>query len=100
MIKLEIEFNGKGEVSEAKFKQLNASEKAFMYELTDIETGLKRYEVFERRVQKEQSRVINGAKREFVEKELYPKSNAFGVWAWCFNDYNKALLTWQQLNTG
>ena len=49
---LELEFEGKGEVSGTTFKQLKKSEKAFMYELTDKETGKKRYEVFAKKVSK------------------------------------------------
>jgi hypothetical protein len=95
---LELEFEGKGEVSGTKFKQLHKSEKAFLYELTDFETGQKRYEVFEKRVSKNCEAIIAGQTVKYEEKELYPKSNCFGVWAWCFNDYEKAIAKFNTLN--
>jgi hypothetical protein len=95
---LELEFEGKGEVSGTHFKQLMKSEKAFMYELTDIEDGQKRYEVFEKRVSKEGEAIIGGQTVKYEEKETYPKSNCFGVWAWCINEYEKALSKWHELN--
>lgn len=88
---LELEFEGKGEVFGTRFKQLHKSEKAFMYELTDIETGQKRFEVFEKKASKGGDAIIAGKVVKYEEKELYPKSNNFGVWAWCFSDYKKAI---------
>ena len=98
MKKLEIEFEGKGEVSGYKLKQLHNSEKAFMYELTDIETSSKHYEVFERKIQKESEVSIAGKTVKYEEREIYPKSNSFGAWAWCFTDYDKAFSKFQMLN--
>lgn len=95
---LELEFEGKGEVSGTKFKQLKKSEKAFMYELTDNETGQKRYEVFEKRVSKEGEAIIGGQTVKYEEKETYPKSNCFGIWAWCISDYEKAIAKYDSLN--
>lgn len=46
---LETRFKGAGEMTGVIFKQLQKSEKAFMYELTDVETRQKRWEVFEKR---------------------------------------------------
>lgn len=94
---LEIEFEGKGEVSGINFKQLRRSDKAFMYELTDIETGKKHYEVFERKVSKENEVVIAGQTVRYEEREVYPKSNSFGVWAWCITDFDKAVAVFEDL---
>jgi len=87
---LELEFEGKGEVLGTTFRQLRKSDNAFLYELTDNETCQKRYEVFEKRIQKEGEATIGGQKVKYEEKELYPKSNCFGVWAWCFVDFKSA----------
>lgn len=95
---LELEFEGKGEVSGIKFKQLQKTEKAFMYELTDNETGQKRFEVFARKVSKEGEAIIAGQTVKYEEKELYPKSNCFGIWAWCISDYEKAAAKFAELN--
>lgn len=95
---LDLKFEGKGEVSGTTFKQLKKSEKAFLYELTDNETGQKRYEVFEKRVSKECEAIIAGQTVKYEEKEIYPKSNCFGIWAWCISDYEKANAKYNSLN--
>lgn len=75
---LELQFEGKGKVSGTIFKQLSKHEKAFMYELTDKETGSKRYEVFERKVSKASEVIFAGQTVKYEEKEIYPNSNCFG----------------------
>lgn len=97
MKELGKEFEGKGEMSGTKFKQMFKSEKAFMYKLKDIETGEIRYEVFEKREQKASESIIGGQTVIFEEKELYPKTNAFGDWAWCFRDAKKAFEKYEEL---
>ena len=99
MKELEKEFLGKGEVSGTKFKQLKASSKAFIYELEDIETGFKRYEVFERRKQKEMTVNMGGQEITYEAKELYPKSNSFGSWAWCTTDLDRAIEIFNRIET-
>lgn len=99
MKQLEIEFQGKGEVSGTTFKQLKKSEKAFLYELTDNETGQKRYEVFERKISKCGEVIISGQLVKYEEKEIYPKSNYFGIWAWCIPKYNRAVIKYNSLNS-
>lgn len=32
---------------------------------------------------------------KYEEQELYPKSNCFGAWAWCFTNYEKAIAKFQ-----
>jgi hypothetical protein len=86
MKELYKEFEGRGEVSGYMFRQLFESEKAFMYVLTYKETGNIHYEVFERRINQQ------------FDCVSYPKSNSFGIWAWCIKDFNKALLVFSQLN--
>lgn len=88
---LSEQFEGTGEVRGTDFKRLQKSDTMFMYELTERETGQKRYEVFEIRQQKASEAVLCGKTIKYEEKELYPKSKDFGIWAWCFTSYEKAL---------
>lgn len=93
-------FKGSGEMSGVIFKQLKKSEKAFMYELTDRETRQKHWEVFEKRVSKAKEAVLGGKLIKYEETEVYPKSNCFGNWAWCFTDYEKAITKLEALEKG
>lgn len=95
---LDLEFEGKGEVSGVKFKQLKRTEKAFLYELTDIETGKKRYEVFENKPSKDAECTFGSLTVRYEAKEVYPKSNSFGLWAWCMTSLEKALSKFDELN--
>ena len=68
MKELEITFEGTGEVKGYSFLQLNRNSKGYIYEVSNsFETH---YEVFQRK-ENHQYNVVS-----------YPKSNAFGVWAW------------------
>ena len=98
MKELELQFDGKGEVLGTKFRQLQKSDKAYLYELKDVETNKIYYEVFERRISKESEFVINGTLIKYEEKEIYPKSNAFGDWAWCCNSFEKAQIKFIELS--
>ncbi len=81
---LKTEFTGRGEVKGFIFTQKNKSEKAFIYE---VNTGNSiHYEVFKRK-ENTQFNCIS-----------YPSSKAFGIWAWCCNDYQKALDKFNDLN--
>ena len=102
MIKLEKEFIGIGEVKGFKFKMLFNNEKAFMYEVScENEDGYtsRWYEVFERRVSKATDTIMNGVMVHFEEREVYPKSNSFGVYAWCINNYDMAKDKFEYLST-
>ncbi len=78
MEELSKQFIGRGEVKGYEFRQLEASDKAFLYEVTNPETGTKHYEVFTKKVNTRFNCVS------------YPKSNAYGVWVWCIRDEEKA----------
>ena len=95
---LELEFEGTGEVRGVRFRQMLCSDKAFLYELTDGETGSLRYEVFERKVQKEMDVDWGDKVAHYEEKEMYPKSNSFGSWAWCTRKYDRAKEIYDELN--
>ena len=102
MIKLEKEFIGIGEVRGFKFKMLFNNDKAFMYEVScENEDGYtsRWYEVFERKVSKATDTIMNGVMVHFEEREVYPKSNSFGVCAWCINNYNMAKDKFDYLST-
>ena len=93
MIKLEKEFIGVGEVRGFRFKMLFENEKAFMYEVScenDDGYTSRWYEVFERKVSKATDTIMNGVSVHFEEREVYPRSNSFGVCAWCINNYDRA----------
>ena len=84
---LPIEFIGRGEVKGFHFSQLMRGQKMFLYEVNF--DGLTHYEVFEIRVC-------------FTPKtgkpyEGYPKANSFGVWAWTFRDYDKAVEKFNEI---
>ncbi len=84
MKELEIRFEGRGEMRGATFTQLHRNDKAYMYMLRH-EEGTITYEVFER---KENTRFLCVS---------YPNSNAFGHWAWCYEDEHKARRKFNEL---
>lgn len=98
MIELLKKFNGIGEVSGTNFEQLFESDKVYMYKLTDTEDGDVRYEVFERKEQKEQDVNFGGQVAHYESKVRYPKSNDFGDWAFCFRNYDKAVKKFNEIN--
>lgn len=102
MIKLAKEFLGVGEVKGFKFKMLFENEKAFMYEVSyQNEEGhtSRWYEVFERKVSKSTDTIMNGVMVHFEEREVYPRSNSFGVCAWCINNYDRAKAKFDYIST-
>ncbi|MDD4211590.1 MAG: hypothetical protein PHC46_04315 [Clostridia bacterium] len=68
---------GKGDVKGITFTRIEEAENGYIYKRSDD-----LFEVFEKRTQKEMTTNINGQEIYFEEKELYPNSNAFGIWAW------------------
>lgn len=94
---LENEFEGKGEVSGTRFKQLQKTDKAFFYQLTHVETGQNRFEVFKKKESKGGLAIIACLEVRYEQKQIYPKSNNFGKWAWCFYDYEKAAAKFNEI---
>lgn len=84
---LPIEFIGKGEVRGFRFRQLMRGQKMFLYEV--YFDGLKHYEVFEYRLC-----FTPMTKEQYVG---YPKANSFGVWAWTYREYEKAVEKFNQI---
>ena len=96
MKELELEFIGIGEVKGDLFKQINRSPHAYIYE-RDCE-GIKSYEVFTRKEAKESYSIIGGVGVHFDAKVRYPKSEDFGVWAWYYNSYDKAIAKYDNID--
>mgnify|MGYP003621755142 CR=1 FL=1 len=93
---LENEFTGVGDTSGFKFTKLNSTDKGFFYSV-DVGEGKCHYEVFEKKFV---PICLDFEKKIFSETEfkyIYPKSEAFGKWAWCIVDYNKAVEKFKSL---
>lgn len=85
MKELKKEFIGIGEVRGFQFKQLHANGYAYVYEVFNPEANKAHYEVFER---------LENTAFDCVS---YPKSKSFGVWAWCINNYEKAMEKYEEI---
>ena len=85
MKQLQKQFEGRGEVKGYSFNQLFATDKAYIYALSD-ENGISHYEVF-KHVENTQFNCIS-----------YPRSNSFGIWAWCTKSIERAMDKFNQLN--
>jgi len=96
MKQLEKQFDGTGQMSNFKFKQISSTIAGFLYEVTENGTNV-HYEVFEA---KKAPLCIDFEKRLYSEtefKEVYPKDKDFGVWAWCIRDKQKAINKFNNL---
>lgn len=94
--KLDSAFIGIGEVKNTLFNQVYSSEFAHIYKLTDENI---RFEVFER---KNSPICIDFANRVYSEtefKETYPKSKAFGVWAWTYKSIEEAVIKAKEIES-
>lgn len=79
-VKLEDRISGTGEVRGFLFTKEFENDKGYVYK---VDTGDSTH--FEAFYKKESPICIDFEKRIFSEtemKEVYPKSNSFGVWAW------------------
>ena len=83
--KLEKYFIGKGEVRGFLFRQVFESLNAYLYAIMHSD-GSMYYEAFKKRI------------NTLYNTESYPSSKQFGISAWTFTDYNKALNKFNQLN--
>jgi hypothetical protein len=87
---LEKKFIGKGEVKGMEFEQVFRSSEWYIYKVTD--EGKVHYERFKRI---EAPICIDFANRVYSDvefKEVYPNAKDFGITAFTFNDYTKALM--------
>lgn len=85
--KLLTEFTGKGEVRGFHFSQIKRGKQACLYEVACA--GLIHYEVFELKVFREP--------KTNILYETYPKANSFGIWAWTYRNYTKALEKYAEI---
>lgn len=83
---LKEEFEGTGEVKGFKFIQKAKNDVAYLYEVHVTDVVECHYEVFEKRI------------NTMFNCVSYPKANAFGVWAWCIFDYNRAVEKFKELS--
>lgn len=86
MKELEKVFIGRGEVKGFYFEQVAKSDKAYIYRVTCVEGARPYYEIFERRINTQ------------FDNISYPKSKAFGRWAWTTYDEDKAWRIFENLN--
>ena len=92
---LDKSFIGGGDVKGFVFTQISSNEKGYVYEVDNL-CGVKHYEVIRRITS---PICVDFYKREFSkteEKEMYPKSNRFGLDAWTYREKIDALnkLRW------
>lgn len=64
------------------FRQIEQSPKAYIYEITDIETQHVYYEVFYR---KETKAIILPSGKMLPNRIAYPSNSDFGITAWCIS---------------
>jgi hypothetical protein len=93
---LKNEFTGVGEVKGFIFKQIKSNDSAYIYEVSDGDK--KHYEVIKRIISPV---CINFVKKIFSEtdfKEVYPKSNKFGISGFTYSDIESAIQKWHYLD--
>jgi len=90
MKELELELNGKADMVGFKMKQIGITPFGYCYQTTD-EFGKVSYEVFERKIQKENDTIISGQPVHYDAKVLYPTTKDFGRTAFCFHKREDAL---------
>jgi hypothetical protein len=93
--KIRAIYEGAGEVRKFTFQQCMEAENAYIYAVND--KGKIHYEVF---VKKTAPLCVDFEKRIYSEthfREVYPKANDFGVWAWTYRDKESALKKFETL---
>jgi hypothetical protein len=91
-------FEGKGEVKGWLFTRLDESDAAYLYS-RESKTGEIYYEVITKRSTLGGERYIGTTKVVNVPKMIYPKSNQFGKYGWCFSDLTKAVIKFNSIIT-
>lgn len=84
------EFTGKGKVKNFKFTKYDSNAKAYIYKVQQPNDSKPYFEVFKR---KTTPICIDFSKRLYSnteQKEVYPKGEAFGSWAWTTPSEEKA----------
>jgi len=73
------------------FEKVKTSSSAYIYKVSCIDHDVIHYEVF---LRKTTQICIDFEKRIYSEtefKESYPSNESFGVWAWTYREYQKAI---------
>lgn len=87
-IEIEKSFIGYGEVKDFIFNQVDKNEFGYIYSVED--DGKMHYEVFEKRSSQVCIDFIERIYSETETRDVYPKANAFGVWAFTCTDLDHA----------
>ena len=82
---LPIEFIGRGEVKGYVFRQISATDRAYLYEVRTTNTNV-HYEVFKLKINKR------------FDCVSYPTSKAFGVYAWTYMCLGLAKKKFDEIN--
>lgn len=75
-LELKKEFFGRGVTKGFQFRQIRATKRGYLYEVTDCSIY---YEVFEKRINKRFACIS------------YPTSKSFGIWAWTYPNLENAI---------
>ena len=95
--KIEETFWCKGEVSGYHFIKLKETEHAYLYQKNEYGTNNSSYEVFIKKATPVCLDFDNRVYSDTEFKHTYPKSNSFGVWAWDYLNFDKALVKIENL---
>lgn len=86
------EFDGGGEAKGYRYRQIRVGDHAFLYEV--LRGGVVRhYEAFRRKISD-----AHPKSKTQEPMEMYPKSKAFGVWAWTCMDLTSAKRRFDEIN--
>ena len=85
---LDKEFEGTGDMKGFHFRQVASNDKGYVYSVES--DGVTNYEVFKKETVKLCLDFANRVYSETDRKEKYPKSDSFGINAWCTNSLKKA----------
>ena len=94
--RLQDEFDGSCEVSGFRFVRIDVNDGKYCYKVTSPK-GKHHFEVFKAKIVAVCIDFDNRVYSETEFKEVYPKYPLFGISAWCINDYDKAILKFNEL---
>lgn len=97
MKKLEKQFKGGGDVNVFIFEQIKESEKGYLFAVYGQPGIITHYEIFYKRIQEAGSYEIAGRTVILEHKELYPKSENFGIDAWTTEKLESAIKIFNAL---
>jgi hypothetical protein len=90
-VELPAEFEGRGQHSGWKFRQVARTDYGYVYERSSADVSHRYYEVFKFRIAKSHvSTFLSGVVKEYPDMVSYPGDSAFGDWAWCCGTLERA----------